>query len=107
VALTGWQNISDKWYYFDESGIMQTGWLNIGNKYYYLKSSGAMASKEWVPGYWWINSSGTWTYKYRGSWRRSGERWWFGDTSGWYANNETLIINGVSYQFDKSGWMIG
>ena len=107
VALTGWQNISDKWYYFDESGIMQTGWLNIDNKYYYLKSSGAMASKEWVPGYWWINSSGTWTYKYRGSWRKSGDRWWFGDTSGWYAKSETLIINGVSYQFDESGWMIG
>ena len=106
VALTGWQKVSEKWYFLGEDGAMQTGWQTINGKTYYFKPTGDMASKEWVPGYWWINSSGTWTYKYRGFWKKSGSRWWFGDTSGWYAKNETLVINGVSYDFDESGWLI-
>ena len=43
-AQTGWQQISGKWYYFDESGTMLTGWHKIDGKWYYLDQTGRMAT---------------------------------------------------------------
>ncbi|MBE6017652.1 MAG: hypothetical protein E7233_08605 [Lachnospiraceae bacterium] len=106
VLQTGWKKISDKWYYFHETGEMLTGWQKIDDKDYFFKSSGVMAANEWVKGYWWLNANGTWTYKYKGSWKKSGEKWWFGDTSGWYAKNTTVTIDGKQYTFDASGYMV-
>ncbi len=102
---TGWVKISNKWYYFDSSGVMQTGWQKISGKQYFFKPSGAMAANEWVKGYYWINKDGTWTYKYKASWKKSGSKWWFGDTSGWYAKNTTITIDGKKYTFDAKGYM--
>ena len=106
VMQTGWVKISGKWYYFNTSGVMQTGWQVIGGKDYFFKSSGAMAANEWVKGYWWLNKDGTWTYKYKGSWKKSGGKWWFGDTSGWYAKNTTITIDGKKYTFDAKGYLV-
>lgn len=103
---TGWLYQKGTWYYLDQSGAMRTGWQKISGKDYFLKASGAMAANEWVNGYWWLGSDGAWTYKYRGSWRMSGNRWWFADDSGWYAKNCAIIINGVEYSFDSAGWMM-
>ncbi len=50
--------------------MMLTGWQKIDGKWYFLKSSGAMAANEWVEGYYWLNKDGTWTYKYKGSWKK-------------------------------------
>ncbi len=36
-----WQSIGDKWYYFNEDGIMQTGWQTIEDSIYYLGDDGA------------------------------------------------------------------
>ncbi len=104
VMQTGWQKISNKWYYFNSSGVMQTGWQTISGKTYYFKDNGAMAAKEWCKGYW-LNSDGTWTYKYKASWKRNSKGWWYGDTSGWYAKNCTITIDGKSYTFDANGYM--
>ena len=106
VMQTGWVQVGDAWYYMNSSGVMQTGWLQLGDKWYYLKpASGVMAANEWVKGYYWIGSSGVWTYKPVGSWKGSDTSgWWFGDTSGWYAKNETLRIDDVSYTFDAAGY---
>lgn len=106
VMQTGWLKLSNKWYYFNTSGMMQTGWQKISGKQYFFKTSGVMAANEWVKGYYWINKDGTWTYKYKASWKKSGKKWWFGDTSGWYARNTTITIDGKKYTFDKSGWMV-
>lgn len=106
AMATSWQKISNKWYYFNASGVMQIGWQKISGKDYFFKSSGAMAANEWVKGYYWINKDGTWTYKYKASWKKSGSKWWFADTSGWYAKNTSITIDGKRYTFDKSGWLI-
>lgn len=100
---TGWQLDAGHWYYFNKDGAMLTGWQYIGGKYYYLKSNGTMASKEYCGGYW-LNADGTWTYKYKASWKRNFTGWWYGDDSGWFAKNETIKIDGKNYNFNASGY---
>ena len=101
---TGWVKSGTKWYYMNSSGVMQTGWKDIGGKTYYFKSSGVMAAGEYCNG-WWLNSDGTWTYKYKATWRQNARGWWFGDESGWYAKNTSLKIDDKWYSFDASGYL--
>ena len=101
---TGWQKIANVWYYFNAGGDMTTGWRTINNKTYYFKENGAMAAREWCKGYW-LNSDGTWTYKYKASWKQDSKGWWYGDESGWYAKSETIKIDGKNYTFDANGYM--
>ena len=101
---TGWLKLDGDWYFFETSGILQTGWKKINSKYYYFKANGIMASSEWINGYW-LDANGCWTYKPKGSWKQSGSKWWFGDTSGWYAKNTWQKIDGHWYHFDSSGYM--
>ncbi len=42
AMLTGWQQISGIWYYFENDGAMKNGWLNQENNWYYLDDNGAM-----------------------------------------------------------------
>ena len=36
--VKGWAEIGDKWYWFDESGVMATGWKNVdGTDYYFTE----------------------------------------------------------------------
>lgn len=111
VMQTGWVNDSGKWYYFeDKSGgsdytaaKMVTGWKQINGTWYYFKSSGAMAENEYCDGYW-LSKGGAWSYKQRASWKKDSTGWWFGDATGWYAKNQTLTINGKSYNFNSAGY---
>ena len=105
VMMTGWQKISDKWYYFESSGAMVTGWKTISGKTYYFKSGGVMAANEWCSGYW-LNADGSWTYPYKASWKQNSTGWWYGDTSGWYARNCTITIDGKQYSFDAKGYWV-
>ena len=101
---SGWKKIGEKWYYFNADGSMVTGWKQIGSKWYFFKNAGAMAANEWCGGYW-LNGDGTWTYKYKASWKQNSRGWWYGDTSGWYAKNTTVTIDGKKYVFDASGYL--
>ena len=38
-----WKKISDRYYYFDDEGVMQTGWLGDGGKIYYFVTLAVMA----------------------------------------------------------------
>ena len=59
-AAIGWKQVDSKWYYLNQSGIMQTGWFkDTDGKWYFLKSDGAMALNENVGGYY-INANGVW-----------------------------------------------
>ena len=104
---TGWcKRGSNTWYYANSSGVLQKGWQKIGGVWYYFKFGGEMAAKEWVPGYYWISASGAWTYQPIGSWKQNSIGRWFGDTSGWYAKNETIKINGWYYTFNSAGYLV-
>ena len=41
-----------------------------------------------------------------GTWQRSGNRYWFRFNDGSYAHDEVGEIDGVTYAFDKDGWMV-
>ena len=101
--VKGWQKIDGDWYYFNNGGDMATGWKEISGKTYYLKPSGVMAANEWCKG-WWLNKNGTWTYKYKASWKKDSKGWRYEDTSGWYAKNATYTIDGKEYKFDANGY---
>ena len=103
VRQTGWKLINGKKYHFAANGIMATGWKKISGKNYYFGTNGVMAKSEWVSGRW-IGANGVWSYKPRGSWHKNSKGKWFGDTSGWYAKNQTQKIDGKLYTFDKNGY---
>ena len=89
-----WAKISGKWYYFTNHG-------------YYYESTGSdsrMAANEWIDGYW-FNKNGTWTYKYRASWKHNKTGWWYGDASGWYAKGWQRIDNNW-YYFNNKGYAV-
>lgn len=47
IKQTGWQQIDDSWYYFDEQGNMATGWVHCSdlNHWYYLDE----VTGKWLP----------------------------------------------------------
>ncbi len=101
---TDWQKIDNEWYYFDlESGAAVKGWKQVGSKWYYFHVDGTMAAGEYCEGYQ-INEDGTWTNPNKASWKQDSIGYWYGDASGWYAKNETLIIDGEEYMFDTHGY---
>jgi lactocepin len=105
-AVTGWNKIDGKWYYFNDEGVMQTGWRQIDGKWYYFDGSGAMATK-------WRQINGKW-YHFEDSgamttmWRQLGGNWYYFGTSGamhtgwlksgndWYYFNDEGIM--------QTGW---
>ncbi|MBQ3544114.1 MAG: hypothetical protein IJA34_03845 [Lachnospiraceae bacterium] len=58
VQISKWVKINNKYYYFDENGVMQSSkW--IGN--YYVKANGVMAVSEWVDnGKYYVGEDGLW-----------------------------------------------
>ena len=40
--MTGWRQIGDKQYYFNEDGTMATGWITLNGKSYFLREDGSL-----------------------------------------------------------------
>ena len=113
--VTGWKSIESNWYYFNASGCMVTNaW--VGN--YYLGSDGVMATKTWIGSYYvkengyiatnewigndYVDASGKWVPN---RWISNG-RWWYRYGDGSYPASKFDVINGSTYYFDKSGYMV-
>ena len=113
--VIGWQEIDSNWYYFNASGCMLTNtW--VGNYYlgsngimatnqwvgnYYVKENGYIATNEWIGNYY-VDISGKWVPN---RWISNG-RWWYRYGDGSYPASKFDVINGSTYYFDKSGYMI-
>lgn len=52
---TGWRNINNVWYHFNDSGIMETGWIKDGGTWYYLDANGGMKTG-------WVKTNNVWYY---------------------------------------------
>ena len=113
--VTGWKSIESNWYYFNASGCMVTNaW--VGN--YYLGSNGIMATNQWIGNYYvkengsiatnewigndYVDASGKWVPN---RWISNG-RWWYRYGDGSYPASKFDVINGSTYYFDKSGYMV-
>ena len=119
----GWQRIDGKWYYYDNGtmlrsswckwrggwyylgadGAMLTGWQTIDGKIYHLDDNGLMAQGEWW-GKYFADMSGACSDR-GGSWHDENRGRWFGDSTGYYPSNRTVMIDGESYTFDEKGYV--
>lgn len=55
-----WEQIEDKWYFFDEDGYMKTGWIEWeGKEYYCMDESGEMLTNTTTPDGYILDSNGT------------------------------------------------
>ena len=92
--------------FIDSKGnVLKKQWATINGKRYYFKANGYMASSEWIKGKW-FGKNGLQTRKYKGSWKKTKKGKRYVDTSGWYAKNRTLMIDGKTYKFDKKGYVV-
>ena len=75
AAKSGWMQRDSDWYYLNPNargfGKPVTGWQTISNKRYYFNESGVMLSETWVDGYY-LSSSGAmatgWIQEANGDW---------------------------------------
>ena len=96
--VTGWSTIESNWYYFNASGCMVTNaW--VGN--YYLGIDGVMARNTWIDNVY-VDASGL---RQQNGWISNG-RWWYRYGDGSYPASKFDVINGSTYYFDKSGYMV-
>ena len=97
--VTGWKLIQTKYYYFESNGVMQSNrW--IGN--YYVGSDGAMVKNQWIDDDRYVDSNGLYT---PAKWIYNG-KWWYRHSDGSYTKNDFEDINGQTYYFDASGYMV-
>lgn len=117
IMQTGMIKDKNYYYYLNKDGSMATGWVTLKKTTYYFHKAGNRASSEWIhdfdpagktKSYYRIEKNGVYKYPYTGSWHRNKDngKWWFKDSSGWCAKNETIKIDGVNYTFDKDGWLV-
>ncbi len=128
-AVTGWQKISGKWYYFSpDMFVMYAGTpAEINGKWYYFKADGAMATGwQKIEGNWfyftasgaiakgWTKVSGKWYYfatKSDGDvesmaigWKKISGKWYYFNTSGDMVTGWKKV-GGKWYYFNGSGAM--
>jgi uncharacterized repeat protein (TIGR02543 family) len=104
TTKTGWQIISNKWYYLGTSdGIMKTGWNKVGSSWYLHHSKGHMLTG-------WQKSGGKWYYLMPSGAMKTG---WVKDANKWYyldATGKMLTgwqkVNGTWYYLNASGKML-
>ena len=90
------------------SGAMLTGWQQISGKWYYLQSDGAMAADTWIDNYY-VDASGAWVEgkTTEGGWVQTSDgRWYYDNGDGTRPKSTWKKIDGVEYYFDADGWMV-
>lgn len=101
--VTGWKNIENKWYYFDDNGVMKTGWFNDKGTWYSLSNSGIMDTgwKKINEKWYHFDSEG----KMSIGWINDNDKWYFTNSSG-EMETGTLSIDGIVYNFSDNGQML-
>lgn len=99
-----WVKWRGGWYYLGADGAMLTGWQTIDGKIYHLDDSGRMAQDEWW-GKYFADMTGACSDR-GGAWHEEKNGKWYGDSTGWYPANRTVMIDGKSYRFDDKGYLV-
>lgn len=90
-----WQQISGKWYLFDQSGYMMTGWQFRNGAWYYLQPNGEMVENNWVL------SNGRWYFLKDGGAMATGWQQW---KNKWYylsSPNGEMVVRDWLYINDR------
>jgi hypothetical protein len=109
IALTGWQKISNKWFYLDsaKSGEMAVGWKKVGTKWYYLNPASGSSQGVMLTG--WKKVGTKWYYlgangDMKTGWLQDGGKWYYlGSASDGAMKTGTVKIGAKNYTFNKSG----
>ena len=101
-AVSDWQYINKKWYYFDETGYMVTGWKQMSGVWYYFNSSGQMQTRwQTIDGLkYYFNENGAMLT----GWQNLNSRWYRFNSVG-VLQTGWQCIDGKWYYFDDSGVM--
>lgn len=75
-----WDRINDKWYFFDQNGIMKVGWIWHNDHWYYCLPEGPMAT----------------------GWNNINEKWYYMNESG-IMQTGYIVLDGKTYYCDVSG----
>ena len=95
-----WFKNQDKDYYVDGSGkVVKNAWVGS----YYLGEDGAMLTNTFTPDGYYVGADGLWSPS---KWIQSGSYWWYRHSDGTYTTNDFENINGQTYYFDASGYMV-
>lgn len=63
VYATGWHFVNNKWYYMNETGVMQASkWIS---GLYYVGADGAMLVSSWTPDGYYVGADGAWIPNYQ------------------------------------------
>ena len=101
----GWVTENGEQFYYPEEGKKATGWRKIEGQWFYFGKDGYMRKNGWWQGYY-IGTDGVCTATVRATWRKAKLGWWFGDSTGWYAEDEVIRINDTLYEFDEMGYLV-
>ncbi len=95
-----WFKHKGKDYYVDGNGhVVKNAWIGS----YYLGEDGAMLTSTFTPDGYYVGADGLWSPS---KWIQSGSYWWYRHSDGTYTTNDFENINGQTYYFDASGYMV-
>ena len=103
LMVTDWKYINGAWYLFSHYGIMLKDWQKSGNTWYYLGSDGAMRTG-------WQSIGGAWYYFgsdgiMRQDWQSINGKWYYLGSDG-SMRTGWQNIGGKWYYFESSGAMV-
>ncbi len=101
-AATGWSQVGDKRYYYQQDGKMATGLMNLDGTYYYFLSDGSMVT-GWLKldgNYYYMGENGALTT----GWKQiDGEWYYLRPDSGICVLNSAVEVDGYWYFFKSDG----
>lgn len=106
TKMNGWlKNTDGSWSYMNNGFETKNGWINSNNKWYHFDENGIMESNKWIK-----NNNGKWSYvdengESVSGWKQikyKGQNTWFNFDKNGYLKTDTWIGN---YFVDKNGAM--
>ena len=108
------ETIDGQTYYFNGSGYMVRGWRQVGGNWYHFDGNGCMHKNTTVDGYY-VDGQGRYVsgghgdgghHGQGGRWRHDGTGWWYRNADGSYPRSAFRTIDGKTYYFNGSGYMV-
>lgn len=93
ALVTGWKQISGKWYLFGNGGNMLLGWQKEKDRWYYLKQEADCRAGEPKNEYGFMLTG----------WQQLLGKWYFFHEDGSMAVSEVVFWNGERYHADQNG----